>query len=491
VSRVAVVARPGTRYVLEAPFSPPNPVYAMVERALADLGLDAARAGTPDWNPLGDLVQPGDRVLIKPNFVTSKNFEEHLRGERLAASSTHGSVLRPILDYVMRAAGPHGRVTVVDTPVEGCNLDEVVDGLGVKALLRWYAGRGQRVGFIDLRHFRVVPRLVLDDVRRAGRSLNLGLLLRRRLPGDPLGYQPIDLAERSFFAEVERRAPRFAFHRSHKHTPVPHHSGGRHRYSVPRSVLDADVVINIPKLKTHKKSGVTVALKSVIGLTNQKYWLPHYTLGTVDEDGDEFPFRPPLAVRIENQLQRLPLPFDHSLIARAPKVAAGRGQNGLLHGYILEGSWQGNDTIWRTTLDLNQILFYADRHGRLTDTPQRRYLALVDGIIAGEGEGPLAATPRPSGVLIAGTDPVLVDVVATRRMGFDLARVPTVARALANGAGSRALLLTSRLDQLEVHEDGPPEPRPFVPPETWPDLLGGPAWGTGAMEVSHSNHLRI
>ena len=62
-------------------------------------------------------------------------------------------------------------------------------------------------------------------------------------------------------------------------------------------VLGADAVINIPKLKTHKKSGVTLALKSCIGLTNEKYWLPHYTAGTPAEDGDEFPFWPPLAVR--------------------------------------------------------------------------------------------------------------------------------------------------------------------------------------------------
>ena len=37
-----------------------------------------------------------------------------------------------------------------------------------------------------------------------------------------------------------------------------------------------------------------------------------------------------------------------------------QSQNGFLHGYIMEGSWEGNDTIWRTVLDLNQVLFYAE-----------------------------------------------------------------------------------------------------------------------------------
>jgi uncharacterized protein (DUF362 family) len=468
-STVTVVSRPGVRYVLEAPFDPPNPVYEMVEALFSNLGLDRARQGRPEWNPLGDLISPGDRVLIKPNFVTSKNFEEHLRGERLACSSTHGSVLRPILDYVLRAAGPTGRITVVDTPVEGCNLLEVVEGLGVRALLDWYADRGQLIPLIDLRHFRVVPHMALDDVRKMGRSFNLGLLLRERLAGDPLGYQVVDLHERSYFHEVHQRGPHFCFHRSHKHTPVPHHTHGRQEYSIPRTVLDADVVINIPKMKTHKKSGVTLALKSCIGLTNEKYWLPHYTEGSPADDGDEFPFAPPLGVRLENQMQRLPLPFDrlhgHSLIARAPKLAEGRSQNGFLHGFIMEGSWEGNDTIWRTVLDLNRVLFFADRRGRLQDKPVRRYLAIVDGIIAGEGEGPLASTPRHAGLLVAGADPALVDLACVRAMGYPEAALPMVQRALDG-----ALLSSSHAHQMKVVEDGPPPQGRFVPPQTWPSL---------------------
>jgi uncharacterized protein (DUF362 family) len=468
-SPVIVVSRPGTKYVLEAPFDPPNPVYEMVEATLRGLGYDAARAGTPEWNPLGDLIAPGDRVLVKPNFVTSKNFEETLQGDKLACSSTHGSVLRPILDYALRAAGPRGKVTVVDTPVEGCNLDEVVTGLGVRALLDWYRTRGQRVDFVDLRSFRVVPHMALDNVRRWGRSFNLGLLIRKSLPGDPLGYTVVDLARDSWFDAVSRREKRFCFHRSHKHTPVPHHAPGRNEYSMPRTVLDADVVIKIPKMKTHKKSGVTLALKSCIGLTNEKYWLPHYTQGSTDEDGDEFPFRPPLGIRVENQMQRFPLPFDHSLIARAPKLAEGRSQNGFLHGFIMEGSWEGNDTIWRTVLDLNRILFFADKDGVLRDKPQRRYLALVEGIMAGEGEGPLASTPRAAGLIVGGTDPVLVDLVAARAMGYSEKAIPMISGALV-GSGM-PLLPTSDVASLELRHDGPPPEGVFVPPKTWKSML--------------------
>ncbi len=465
---VAAISRPQASYALEPPFDPPNDVYEMVERSLAELRLDAGRIGTAAWNPLGDLIAPGDRVVIKPNFVTSKNFHEPLAGKMLACSSTHGSVLRPIIDYALRACGPRGRICVVDTPVEGCNVEQVIKALGVSALLEDYSRRGHDIPFYDLRYFRVVPRMLLDDVRHWGRSLNVGLLWKEKLPGDPLGYKVIDLGERSHFAEVARRAPRLCFHRSHLHTPVPHHSGGRHEYSLPRSVLAADVIINVAKMKTHKKSGVTLSLKSAIGLCNEKYWLPHYTKGTPAQDGDEYPFQPPAKVRLYNQLQRLPLPpplSAHSLILRAPRI--GTPQNGLIGGYILEGSWEGNDTIWRTTLDLCHILHHADRQGRLQPSPQRRHLAFVDGIIAGEGEGPLAATPRAAGLLIAGEDPVLVDLVATRYMGFSELHVPTIAQAL-----QRPLLPTSNADRLQLRIDGPEPKGAFVPPSTWPSLLG-------------------
>lgn len=461
---IAAICRPGAAYATEPPFHPPNPVYEMIERTLAALELDSGRRGTPEWNPLGDLIGRGDRVVIKPNFVTSKNFHQPLTGELLACSSTHGSVLRPIIDYALRACGPSGRVTIVDAPVEGCNVEEVIRALGVAALLDDYRRRGHDVSFVDLRHFRIVPRLLLDDVRRAGRSWNLGLLLRQSLPGDPLGYRVVDLEDRSRFFDVERRTPRLAFHRAHPHTPVPHHASGRHEYSMPRTLLEADVVVNVAKLKTHKKSGVTLSLKSALGLTNEKYWLPHYTLGTPDEDGDEYPTRPPMKIRIVNQLQRLPLPGgQHSLVARAPRLAA--PANGLIGGYVLEGSWQGNDTIWRTTLDLCRILHHADRDGRLRDTPQRRHLAIVEGIVAGEGEGPLAATPRHAGLIVAGIDPVLVDLTATRLMGFDPWRVPTVAQALRD-----PLLATSREALLELRLDGQPPSGSFKPPSTWPEL---------------------
>src|SRR5687768_17691117 len=67
------------------------------------------------------------------------------------------------------------------------------------------------------------------------------------------------------------------------------HGKGRHRYLVAKDVLDADVVINLPKLKTHRKAGVTCALKNLIGINGNKEFLPHHRVGGAEAGGDCYP----------------------------------------------------------------------------------------------------------------------------------------------------------------------------------------------------------
>ena len=80
------------------------------------------------------------------------------------------------------------------------------------------------------------------------------------------------------------------------------------------------------------------------------------------------------------------------------------------------------------TLDLNKALFYFDGEGRRRRKPLK-YLSIVDGIIAGEGNGPMEADAKPCGVLIAGRNPVAVDLVTTSLMGFNWLKVASVRQA--------------------------------------------------------------
>jgi uncharacterized protein (DUF362 family) len=56
---------------------------------------------------------------------------------------------------------------------------------------------------------------------------------------------------------------------------------------------------------------------------------------------------------------------------------------------------------------------------------------VIDGIVAGEGDGPLAPRDRPLGVILAALDPVALDLAAIRLMGFDERRIPKVCEAMA------------------------------------------------------------
>jgi hypothetical protein len=97
---------------------------------------------------------------------------------------------------------------------------------------------------------------------------------------------------------------------------------------------------------------------------------------------------------------------------------------------IRSGGWYGNDTIWRSVLDLNKILLYSDRGGIICSQPQRKFVSVIDGIIGGEGDGPVLPVPKNCGVLLAGFNPLAVDICATRLMGFDYQRFAQFVKGL-------------------------------------------------------------
>lgn len=58
------------------------------------------------------------------------------------------------------------------------------------------------------------------------------------------------------------------------------------------------------------------------------------------------------------------------------------------------GGWYGNDTIWRTILDLNTIINYGDKNGNICDEKQRKMLILGDMIICGQKMDQLSHHPK-------------------------------------------------------------------------------------------------
>lgn len=394
---------------------PANEVYAAVRSALHGLGLDADRFGTSDWNPIGALVPSGKRIVLKPNLIRHWNPRQQAgsagdgRGGTVDSVITHGAIIRAVADYAMIAAGPEGSVAIAEAPQMDCDFDEIRRITGLDEIASVYDETLSRtLEVIDLRREAVIFRDGIIDQRKT-------------LPGDPAGYRAVDLGDQSFFTGSGLDPNRF---RGADYDPGPttdHHSGGRNAYLLSETVLSADLVINLPKLKTHKKTGVTLALKNLVGINGDKNWLPHHSLGSVAEGGDEFPTNR-LIDRLRSRATEIARPLlakgkGLKLFQMARRVeTAARGDQ-----FIRSGNWYGNRTTWRMCCDLNRCLYYSDRDGLHLEAsgPVRTVLTIIDGVLAGEGEGPLAPVDVPLGAVIAGTDPVAVDLAAVRLMGFD------------------------------------------------------------------------
>ncbi|HEV7224692.1 MAG TPA: DUF362 domain-containing protein [Pirellulales bacterium] len=116
----------------------------------------------------------------------------------------------------------------------------------------------------------------------------------------------------------------------------------------PRPVMEADLIVSMPKLKTHHWVGMTVSLKNMYGVL--------------------------------------------------PGIKYGWPKNVLHHAGIPQ-----------TVFDINASL--------------PKTIAVVDGIVGMEGDGPIMGSPKKLGLIVIGTNLAAVDATCARIIGLDPARV--------------------------------------------------------------------
>ena len=449
-------------YPFETVAERPNPAYEAVRRVLAQSGLDRERYGTSAWNPLGDLLEPGSRVFILCNFVYHRRFQES--EQDFQAKCIHGSVLRALCDYVWLAVGPEGRIQFGNSPLQACDWEKVLSETGASTVLDFYRKRGLPIEAKDLRLWvtrrDLMGRVVSVEDREASRE----------------GVE-IDLAGASFLDEIAVGAHGPARFRISDYRPErieAFHANHRQRYVVHRDVLEADAVVSLSKLKTHEKVGITCGLKGFVGMVGHKDCLAHHRFGSPDVGGDEYPhsrrFLQPIS-RFQDWVQgRDPGSPLQGLLQVADRTSR-RAIRRL--GFDMAGAWYGNDTCWRMALDLARIAHYADANGVMQDEPQRRHLSLVEGIVGGEGDGPLSPSPVNAGVLAFCDSVAWGDHVAARLMGFEPATIPIVRESLRD---VRYPLVAQPPVPPHVVVDGEERPledlagvrgAPFRPPRGW------------------------
>lgn len=154
---------------------------------------------------------------------------------------------------------------------------------------------------------------------------------------------------------------------------------------IPKIYMDADVVITVPKLKTHNLNDavVSLSLKNAIGV-------------------------PPGSIYGNN--------------------------GGFKNGLHLLG-------IKEAIVDINRI--------------RKPDMAVIEGIVGGEGDGPLGNTPVKSNIIFAGTDLVAVDTAALTFMGFKIDQVPHVELASKERLGisdlARIKIVGADLNAIKMH----------------------------------------
>ncbi len=389
-----------------------NSVYESIRNSLHLLCLDKTNFGTKGWNPLGGLIKPGDNVLLKPNLIRESHSSRYDEWEQVI---THPSIIRAVLDYVFIALKGKGRVTIADGPQTDSDFDEIVRRTGLDQIVDYFRDKGLEVSLLDLRRDRWLQR-------------NGVTYKRESLPGDPAGYTTINLDSSSEFANYPLNGRFYGADYDIEET-AKYHGNGRHAYVLCRSVMDADVLINLPKMKTHKKTGVTLSLKNMVGANGHRNCLPHHTLGTPSEGGDEFSTN-----NLQNKVQgRMIVGFKKCLAAMGGCggplsrlfLKAGKSIFGDTSRVVRSGNWHGNNTTWRMVLDINKCLFHFAGNSKPRTKPLK-YFTLVDGIIAGDGDGPVAVDAKPCGVIVAGFNPVAVDTVCATLMGFDYRKLPVL-----------------------------------------------------------------
>jgi uncharacterized protein (DUF362 family) len=373
---------------------------------MRDSMLQAGLGETDPKAPLADIIRAGDTVLLKPNWVLHKN----PGGGGMDCMVTHPAFILAALRQVLAAGA--GRVIIADAPIQVTQFDVLVTAAWRRQVAE--AAGATPVKVLDLR-----------DTVTTLRGRRMTPQAHRR---DPDRFILFDLGSDSLLEPISKPEGNFRCSQYDPDDLRRVQRPGVHRFLLCKEAFEADVVINLPKLKTHGKAGVTAALKNLVGINGDKNYLPHHRVGGSAAGGDCYEGHSPLKRAAESLIDAanrrigrrgyLPLTYA-ALIAKQ------------VHGDDLGAKWAGNDTTWRMVLDLNRIALYGRLDGTLADEPQRRLLSLTDALVAGEHNGPLRPEPVPLGAVTFAADPAHADAVHLALMRFDRSRVPLVREAFA------------------------------------------------------------
>lgn len=347
---VGVAYDPNADYPETSPFNPQgNAVDVLVRRAVAELGF-----GPPE-NPLRDFIEHGYRVVIKPNIEGGAKFQ-----------CTHPSVVRTIIDIAAQA-GAAEIIVAESSPFY--YTEQSLQDSGYAKMVKKLKSAG-------------LPRVPgLPPCRLVLRNLE-GTCWSWVDTGAASAYPAGEFADTDLLTSLGKRT----YHRqtdSHGRNP-----NGRvlNKNAVYDTMFDADVIINVPRLKVHLFVINTLAIKNFVGITVSS------TSG-INKVGN---------------------------MNRVAHSGTKNGPDHMVWGF-------GNDILWRELANIQRAVIYW-KNGEMKPAPQRKMLCILDAVCA--GDGPHGKGPKVQvGYVLASVDPIAVDAVGSRLMRYDFRSIPVINNA--------------------------------------------------------------
>ena len=390
----------------------------------------------------------GKRILLKPNWVkhsSNENDEICLR--------TNDSFILAALEVVLSKSPGH--VVIGDAPVQGCRWDRMIKKEfinSVEELSKKYSIT------VEIKDFRRVVFYASENESTTDRSsLDEYIIFD---VGEDSYLEPITSTDKNLFRVTQYNPDRFTL--SHKK--------GMHKYCITKELFKADIVISLPKVKTHQKAGITAALKNLVGVNGDKDFLPHHRLGGTGMGGDCYPgtsyLRYISELIMDHANRRLGKPSYKFFVRVSAMIWRFSLPKKTDH---LAAGWYGNDTTWRMVMDLNKIVNFGKLDGKISKTPQRILYSLCDGIVGGQGDGPLKPDPLNLGVVCFSNDSARTDLSMATLMGMNVNKIPLLNAAKSFMNADKTIITYN--EQETTLEELKKDAVSAIPPPGWVDYL--------------------
>jgi len=353
----------------------------------------------------GKISFDNKRILIKPNWVLHER-----RVTDKYALYTHPNILIALVDYIVSNYSPES-ITIGDAPLQDCIWDQLIS-----------KEFETEIKEISLKYN--IP-ITIKDFRRVSYNFNKNKLDENKTPISD--YLIFNTGKESALEPITTEKTKFRVTNYDPRRMKEAHTIGTHKYCITKDFFDHDIIITVPKIKTHQKAGITGALKILVGINGDKDFLPHHRLGGDKSGGDCYPgknilrYASELALDLINRLRGMFLfkPLRFSVFAFWKVFLDSPKHN-------LGAAWHGNDTAWRMVADLNRIAYFGSKDGSIKTTQQREIYSLSDGIIGGQGNGPLNPEPLNMGLIMFSNNSLLNDYTIGQLMRFNSSKIPLV-----------------------------------------------------------------